>query len=134
MNDEIDETISAMIKDLSIKVADINLSMESLSGGNQQKVVIGKGILTNPKVLLMDEPTRGIDVGAKEDVFKIMDKLADRGISIIYVSSELKQIMSVSDRVLVMSKGKITGEFNKDEMTEDKLVKASSIGHSVKNS
>jgi ABC-type sugar transport system ATPase subunit len=134
MSDQIEKTISAMIKDLSIKVADIDLNMESLSGGNQQKVVIGKGILTKPKVLLLDEPTRGIDVGAKEDVFKIMDELADRGIGIIYVASELKQIMAVSDRVLVMSKGKITGEFNKEEMTEDKLVKASSIGHSVKNS
>jgi len=130
---EVKEAVSKIINVLAIKVADKELTVGSLSGGNQQKVVIGKGILTEPKVLLLDEPTRGIDVGAKEDVFKIMDQFASQGLGVIFVASELKQIMAVSDRVIVMSNGKITGEFNRDEMTEEKLVKASSEGHFVEN-
>ncbi|AZO95818.1 sugar ABC transporter ATP-binding protein [Halocella sp. SP3-1] len=131
VDNEVNNGVNRMIEDLAIKVADMDLTVDSLSGGNQQKVVIGKGILTEPEVLLLDEPTRGIDVGAKEDVFRIMDELASQGLGIIFVASELKQIMAVSDRVLVMSKGKITGEFTRAEMTEEKLVRASSVGHSV---
>jgi len=123
------DRVKEMIKLLYIKVADPKFSIMSLSGGNQQKVVIGKWILTNPKVLFMDEPTRGIDVGAKEDVFKIMNELSRRGIGVIFVGSDLKEMISVCDRVLVMSNGKITGEFEKDEINEQNLVKASAAGH-----
>jgi ABC-type sugar transport system ATPase subunit len=123
------EAVTRMIDGLSIKVASPRVLISSLSGGNQQKVVIGKGLLTSPKVLLMDEPTRGIDVGAKAEVFDIINDLVSRGISIIFVSSELKEILSVADRILVMSKGKITGEFTMDQATEEALVTASAIGH-----
>lgn len=123
------ERVRNMIKMLFIKVADPKFSIMSLSGGNQQKVVIGKWILTNPKVLFMDEPTRGIDVGAKEDVFKIMNDLTKRGIGVIFIGSDLKEMISVCDRVLVMSNGMITGEFEKDEINEQNLVKASAAGH-----
>lgn len=121
--------VKEMIKRLYIKVADPKFSIMSLSGGNQQKVVIGKWILNNPKVLFMDEPTRGIDVGAKEDVFRIMDDLAKRGIGVIFVGSDIKEIMSVCDRILVMSNGMITGEFEKDEINDQNLVKASAAGY-----
>lgn len=131
VDEDIDEAVDRMIEELAIKVADKDLLVESLSGGNQQKVVIGKGILTKPRVLMLDEPTRGIDVGAKEDVFRIMDELAAKGLGIIFVASELKEIMAVSDRVIVMSKGKLTGEFKGEGITEDALVEASSVGHTV---
>ena len=98
-------------------------------GGNQQKVVVAKGLLTTPKVLLLDEPTRGIDVGAKSEIFQIMSRLASEGFGIIFVSSELKEVLAMSDRILVLSKGAITAEFSRDEATEEKLVAASAVGH-----
>ncbi|MEE8886920.1 MAG: sugar ABC transporter ATP-binding protein [Eubacteriales bacterium] len=122
------------IKELSIKVADPSLPILSLSGGNQQKVVIGKGVLTDPKILLLDEPTRGIDIGAKTEVMDIVRKYAEQGISVIFISSELKEIISISDRIMVLSNGKVTGEFNEDEVTEDLLVHTSNAGHMTKAS
>jgi erythritol transport system ATP-binding protein len=121
------------IKDLSIRVANSQHSITSLSGGNQQKVVVAKGLLTRPKVLLLDEPTRGIDVGAKSEIFEIMSRLASQKYGVIFVSSELKEVLAMSDRILVMSKGAITGEFTHQEATEDKLVAASAIGHGPSN-
>ena len=120
-----------LIQDLSIKVSSPQVEVSALSGGNQQKVVIGKSLLTSPKVLLMDEPTRGIDVGAKAEVFQIMGELAAEGIGILFVTSELKEILAISDRVIVMSKGKITGEFDRAEATEEALVSASAVGHEI---
>jgi erythritol transport system ATP-binding protein len=113
------------IKELSIKVADKGLPIYSLSGGNQQKVVIGKGVLTNPSILLLDEPTRGIDVGAKEEVFKLVYEISHKGCGIILVASELGEITRISDRVIVLSGGKITGEFSSDVCCDETLVKAS---------
>ena len=121
------------IKDLSIRVASPKQIITSLSGGNQQKVVVAKGLLTEPKVLLLDEPTRGIDVGAKSEIFEIMNRLAKQNYGVIFVSSELKEVLAMSDRIIVMSKGKITGEFTHNEATEEKLVTASAIGHGPSN-
>jgi erythritol transport system ATP-binding protein len=121
------------IKDLSIRVASSQQPITSLSGGNQQKVVVAKGLLTQPKVLLLDEPTRGIDVGAKSEIFEIMNKLALQKYGVIFVSSELKEVLAMSDRILVMSKGAITGEFTHQEANEEKLVLASAIGHGPSN-
>lgn len=123
------EMVEKEIKDIHIKVADKRLPILSLSGGNQQKIVIGKGILTNPKILLLDEPSRGIDIGAKTEVFDIINKYADEGLSIIVISSELKEIISIADRVVVLSNGKVTGEFVGDEIQEESLVLASYKGH-----
>lgn len=117
------------IKDISIKVADKRLPILSLSGGNQQKIVIGKGILTDPKILLMDEPSRGIDIGAKTEVFDIINQYAEEGLSIIVISSELKEIISIADRVVVLSNGIKTGELVGDEIKEEDLVLASYKGH-----
>lgn len=131
---KVKESVAKCIDDMSIKVASPQVTVNSLSGGNQQKVVIGKALLTSPKVLLMDEPGRGIDVGAKADVFKIMNDLAGKGLGIIFVTTELKEIMSISDRIIVMSKGRITGEFTREEATEEALVNASAIGHELETS
>ena len=123
------EKVDQQIKDIHIKVADKKLPILSLSGGNQQKVVIGKGILTEPKILLMDEPSRGIDIGAKTEVFEIINKYAEEGLSIIVISSELQEIVAIADRVIVLSNGIKTGEFYGDEIQEDTLVLASYKGH-----
>lgn len=125
---EEEAAVEEQIKDIHIKVADKKLPILSLSGGNQQKVVIGKGILTNPTVLLMDEPSRGIDIGAKTEVFEIIHEYSERGLSIIVISSELKEIMAISDRIYVLSNGKCTGELSGEDITEDALVRASYAG------
>lgn len=124
-------SVSRMINDLAIKVANPQYPVASLSGGNQQKVVVAKGLLTEPKVLLMDEPTRGIDVGAKQEIFDLARRLATHGLGIVFVSTELKEIMTIADRILVMSKGKITRELLRAEATQQALVEASAIGHEL---
>jgi len=121
--------IDEVIKDIHIKVSDKKLPILSLSGGNQQKVVIGKGILTQPKILLLDEPSRGIDIGAKTEVFDIINQYASRGLSIVVISSELKEIIAIADRVIVLSNGKKTAELTGDDIKEDSLVLASYQGH-----
>ena len=117
--------VKKSIEYLGIKASSYNNLITSLSGGNQQKVVVAKALETNPKLLMLDEPTRGIDVGAKQEIFHIMKKLSEKGISIIFVSSEIKEVLAVADRVLVLAKGKITKELNNIEITEDNLVKFS---------
>jgi erythritol transport system ATP-binding protein len=127
------QATESQISNLSIRVANPQQPITALSGGNQQKVVVAKGLLTQPKVLLLDEPTRGIDVGAKSEISEIINRLAEQNFGVIFVSSELKEILAMSDRILVMSKGKITGEFTHREATEEKLVAASAIGHGSSN-
>ncbi|WP_299934474.1 sugar ABC transporter ATP-binding protein [uncultured Pelagimonas sp.] len=123
------DTVIDYIKRLTVKVASAEHAVSSLSGGNQQKVVISKALMTSPKVLLMDEPSRGIDIGAKAEVFRVMRKLAADGLGIIFVTSDLEEVMSLSDRILVMSNGRVTGEFSQDSATNTALVEASAIGH-----
>lgn len=123
-----EKCVDEQIKDLHIKVADKHLPILSLSGGNQQKVVIAKGLLTHPQVLLLDEPSRGIDIGAKTEVFEIIHELSERGLSIIVISSELKEIMAIADRIYILSNGKLTGELSGNEIMEDNLVRASYAG------
>ncbi|MBL8810539.1 MAG: sugar ABC transporter ATP-binding protein [Planctomycetaceae bacterium] len=94
----------------------------NLSGGNQQKVVLGKWLAMKPQVLLMDEPTRGIDVGAKQEIYQLMDELAGQGIAILFVSSELEEIIGMSDRVIVMHEGRITGELSREQLSEESIM------------
>jgi erythritol transport system ATP-binding protein len=122
-------SINRYIRDLAIKVADWRLPVSSLSGGNQQKVVIARGLMTSPKVLMMDEPSRGIDVGAKADIFKVMRDLAVKGLGILFVTSDLAEVRALSDRILVMSNGRITAEFEAGEVSDDAIVAASVVGH-----
>jgi ABC-type sugar transport system ATPase subunit len=93
--------------------------VRQLSGGNQQKVVLGKWLATNPRILIMDEPTRGIDVGAKAEIHLLMRKLAGEGMAILMISSELPEVLGMSDRVLVMNGGRIAGEFDKAHATAE---------------
>jgi erythritol transport system ATP-binding protein len=99
------------VRCLTIKVASPENPVSSLSGGNQQKVIIGKALMTSPKILLMDEPSRGIDFGAKAEVFRTMRDLAAQGVGIVFVTSDLDEVLALSDRILVMANGRISGEF-----------------------
>ena len=119
------QSISQEIRDLRIKTASPDAPVTSLSGGNQQKVVVGKSLLTEPKVLMMDEPTRGIDVAAKGEIFEIMNQLALQGLGVLFVSSELKEVLAMADRILVMAKGRVTAEFRRPHMTQEAVVAAS---------
>lgn len=111
-----------MIHRLRIDCVGPTQAVANLSGGNQQKVVLAKWLLSNPKVLLLDEPTRGVDVGAREEIYEIIRGLADEGIAIVIVSSDLPEILGICQRVLVMHEGKITGELQSTEMTEEKIM------------
>ncbi|MBY3326647.1 sugar ABC transporter ATP-binding protein [Rhizobium laguerreae] len=117
------------IRDLSIKAPNPDFEVTSMSGGNQQKVVIGKALMTNPKVLLMDEPSRGIDVGAKADVFRTMRRLAANGLAILFSTSDLEEVMALSDRIAVLSNGQLVAVFDRNEATEEAIIAASSKGH-----
>ena len=105
-----------------------NRKISTLSGGQQQRICIARALAVQPEVLLMDEPSRGIDIGAKTEVFEIIHDLAEKGLSIIVISSELKEIMAIADRIVVLSNGKKTGELTGDEITEDTLVRTSYAG------
>lgn len=113
---------SRLISDLWIKTSSLRTEAITLSGGNQQKVVIGKWLATEPHILMLDEPTRGIDIGAKAEVHTLIQRLAQRGVAIILISSELIEVMNVSDRILVMHEGQITGEFSYGEASEEQIM------------
>ncbi|MFM1654663.1 sugar ABC transporter ATP-binding protein [Brevibacillus sp. B_LB10_24] len=122
------ELADVTIKKLLIKTAGMEQTVGSLSGGNQQKVVIGKWLAAKPKVLILDEPTRGVDIGAKKEIYDVMNKLAQEGVAIIMISSEMPEVLGMSDRILVMHEGRITGEFSREEATQEKIMHAAAGG------
>ncbi|PWE53248.1 sugar ABC transporter ATP-binding protein [Metarhizobium album] len=126
------QAVADAIRSLSIKARNPDFEVTSMSGGNQQKVVIGKALMTGPKVLLMDEPSRGIDVGAKADVFRTMRRLASEGLAILFSTSDLEEVMALSDRIAVMSNGRLVMVIDRNQATEEAIVKASAEGHTTK--
>jgi D-xylose transport system ATP-binding protein len=112
------------MESLRVKAPSPMTVTNNLSGGNQQKVVLGKWLLTNPKILFLDEPTRGIDVGAKQEIYAEINKLAKQGLAIVLVSSELPEVLGLSDRIIVLHEGKLTGEFTRSEATPEKVMSA----------
>jgi inositol transport system ATP-binding protein len=114
-----------MVSDLKIKTSGFGQKVSHLSGGNQQKVVIGKVLLASPEVIILDEPTRGVDVGAKFEIYRLISNLAANGMAVIMISSELPEILGMSDRIVVLSKGKQTGIFSREEATQDLIMKHS---------
>jgi ABC-type sugar transport system ATPase subunit len=112
------------IRSLKTKVSSREMQVKNLSGGNQQKVAIAKWLAIKPDVLILDEPTRGIDVGAKAEVHKIIADLADAGVSVIMISSELPEVLHVADRILVMHEGRLTADIPRDQANEEVLMKA----------
>ena len=117
------DRVGKEITDLKVKTTSPNLAVKNLSGGNQQKVVLAKWMLKNPDVIIFDEPTRGIDVGAKAEIYKLMNEFVAEGKAIIMISSELPEAMGMSDRILVLSNHKMSGELSKNEFNQKSLMK-----------
>jgi ABC-type sugar transport system ATPase subunit len=113
-----------IVSRLGVKTAGVAAAITSLSGGNQQKTIIGRWLLTKPKVLLLDDPTRGVDVGAKAELYRLMAQLCREGLGIIVTSSELPELLTLSDRILVLCEGRLTGEFSRAEATEQRIMEA----------
>ncbi len=119
------DRVSSMMKTMNVKAPSAKTKIGNLSGGNQQKVILGRWLLTNPDVLLLDEPTRGIDVGAKYEIYQLMNQLAAQGKGMIVVSSEMPELLGICDRILVMSNGRQAGIFDAKEVTQVQIMEAS---------
>jgi ribose transport system ATP-binding protein len=123
LNFRAEEEISAeMTEKMKIKTPSSRQIVRFLSGGNQQKVVLGKWLAMKPKVLLLDEPTRGIDIGAKQEIYALMEELAREGVAILFVSSELEEVIGMADRALVMHEGALSGELLRNELSEESIM------------
>ena len=118
------QAVSRIVDDLSIKTPTIDTMVASLSGGNQQKVVIGKFLLTDIALFLLDEPTRGIDVGAKAEIYQLVGQLAQNGTAFLLVSSEMPELLAVCDRICVLCDGRLTGEFERDAFDQEAIMEA----------
>ena len=111
------------MQSLNVKAESEEMIAKNLSGGNQQKVVLGKWLVRNPKVILFDEPTRGIDIGAKVEIYQIMNELKKKGVGVLFISSEMEEVLGMSDRILVFCDGRITGELSKEESSQENILK-----------
>jgi ribose transport system ATP-binding protein len=112
------------VQALSIKTPSTRVAVNNLSGGNQQKVIVGRWLEISPQIFIMDEPTRGIDVGAKYEIYLLMKRIVEAGASIILISSELPEVLNMSNRVLTLFEGRITGEFEPEKAPVDEIMKA----------
>jgi len=106
------------VKRFTVSGASLSSPVEVLSGGNQQKVLLAKTLALNPKIVILDEPTRGVDVGAKSEIYAIIDRLAAQGKAVILISSEMNEVLSMSDRIIVMHEGRISGEFARADFSQ----------------
>ena len=114
--------VEKYVTELGVKTPNIDAIIGTLSGGNQQKVILGKWLNASPKIFILDEPTRGIDIGAKVEIYKLLNRLAEEGVAIIIISSELPEVLGMSDRILVMSEGAIVSEFTHDKATKEAIM------------
>ena len=117
-NSIVDEYVNKM----SVKLASPFQKIVRLSGGNQQKVIIGRWLASDPKILILDEPTRGVDVGAKVEIYEIIDNLVKSGVSVIMISSELPEVLGMSDRIIVMGEGQIRGVLSREEANQERIM------------
>jgi ABC-type sugar transport system ATPase subunit len=115
-------TAGQFVQQLNIKMASLDHPVRSLSGGNQQKTTLARWLATKPRLLIMDEPTHGVDIGAKAEIYQLMRTLAEEGISILLISSELPEIVAMSDRVVVMHEGQVTGILDRDQLSEHTIM------------
>jgi ABC-type sugar transport system ATPase subunit len=116
------------VRTLSVRMASPDVPIATLSGGNQQKVVIARWLARNPRLLILDEPTKGVDVGAKAEISAIIVRLAAEGRAILLVSSELPEVLALSDRVLVMRSGRITGELDRASLSAERIMTLATLG------
>ena len=112
---------------MKVRTSGPDAAITELSGGNQQKCIIARWLRTEPRVLLLDDPTRGIDVGAKAEIYRLADELCRRGLGILVTSSELPELLTLCDRIMVLSEGRLTGMFSRSEATEQKLMEAATL-------
>ena len=119
---EEDKTVEKYMKDLGVKAPDKDFVVDNLSGGNQQKVLVAKALCANPSLLILDEPTRGVDVGAKAEIHRIVSNLAKEGLSIIMISSDMPELLGMSDRVVVIKNGKKTGELERKDFSQEQVL------------
>lgn len=123
---KIEELVEEFQIKLGIKTPSIKQYVKNLSGGNQQKVVVAKTLATNSRIIIFDEPTRGIDVGAKQEIYQLMNAMVQQGISIIMISSEMEELIGMSDRIIVMHEGKLAGELEKKDFSQNKILEYAS--------
>jgi ribose transport system ATP-binding protein len=121
------------IRQLNVKVAHPDVIVGRLSGGNQQKVLLARWLEIKPKMLILDEPTRGVDVGAKSEIYHIIHALAESGVGVIVISSELPEVVGICDRVLVMREGSITGGLSGDDITQENIMRLATDTESIEN-
>ena len=121
-NKKINELVDSSVKRLSIKTPNNQARIENLSGGNQQKVILSRWLANDPDILILDEPTRGIDVGAKYEIYEIINQMAEMGKSIIVISSEMSELLGVSDRIMVMCEGRVSGFLSGDEANQEQVM------------
>ena len=126
-----EEICRQQITKLTVKTPSDRQLVKNLSGGNQQKVILGKWLLMNCDILIFDEPTRGIDVGAKQEIYELINQLASQGKVVILISSELPELIGMSDRVIVMAEGRISGELEKEEINQEKILELASKAQEV---
>ena len=117
-----DEMCRKVVDDLKVKTPNVDVNAGNLSGGNQQKLVVGKWLARNSRVVIFDEPTRGIDVAAKVEIYNLMNQLKQQGIAVMFVSSEMPEVMGIADRIVVMCDGRITGELVAEEATQNSIL------------
>jgi len=125
--------VARYIDAFSIKADGINAKISQLSGGNQQKVSIGKSLVPAPKILILDEPTRGVDVGAKREIYTLINELKAQGLCILLMSSDMPELLGISDRILVMSNGLLTGAFNREEANQEVIMRCTLAGFNEGN-
>jgi ABC-type sugar transport system ATPase subunit len=125
---ERDQTAARYMAELNIAARSVRQALVNLSGGNQQKVLLAKWLLVSPRVLFVDEPTRGVDVGAKAEVHSLLYRLSRAGTAVIVISSDLMEVLAVADRIIVLHEGRVTGELSRAEATEEKIIHLASLG------
>ena len=128
-----DELCEEAVRNLRIKTPNVEIDSGNLSGGNQQKVVVGKWLARNSRVVIFDEPTRGIDVGAKVEIYNLMNDLKKQGIAVMFVSSEMPEVMGIADRIIVMCDGRITGELMANEASQNQILTMATAFEKKKN-
>jgi ABC-type sugar transport system ATPase subunit len=116
-----------MVRDLDVRLASVNAEIRTLSGGNQQKVLIGRALGVEPRILLLDEPTRGVDIGAKEEIYRLIERLVGDGMAVLLISSDMEEILRLSDRVVIMRRGRVAATLPRAEATETAIMRAAAL-------
>jgi ribose transport system ATP-binding protein len=124
-----DEIAESYRQRLNIRTPSMNQLVKNLSGGNQQKVVLAKSLATESEILIFDEPTRGIDVGAKQEIYKLMCELANNGIAIMMISSDMEELLGMADRIIVLSEGRLAGQVQREQFSQDTILDLASGTH-----